>query len=257
MQLVFVALWRRTALQIADIAFIVGNNQCPFKLAGVSGVDAKIGGKFHRAANALGNINKRTVGKNCRIQAGKKIVGIGNNAAEVFFDQLRMFFDSLGNRTENNPLFGQPRPVGRGDRNAVKNGVHRNDPGQNFLLFERDSELFIGIQKLRINLVQTLGSIGLLFGGGIVKQILIIYLVIGKLGPSRFAHCLPKLKSLQPPFQQPAGFAFFLRDQADNFGIEPLGNRFRLNVGYKTIFVLVAAFVNYLRFGSIHVPLPL
>lgn len=41
MQLVFVALWRRTALQIADIAFIVGNNQCPFKLAGVSGVDAK------------------------------------------------------------------------------------------------------------------------------------------------------------------------------------------------------------------------
>src|SRR5581483_512024 len=43
MQLVLVANRRRAALEIADVCALIGDDQCPLKLAGLGGIDAEIG----------------------------------------------------------------------------------------------------------------------------------------------------------------------------------------------------------------------
>src|SRR3546814_21173812 len=52
-ELVLVAHRRGAALQVGDVAALVGDDQRPLELAGILGVDPVIGGKLHRAAHAL------------------------------------------------------------------------------------------------------------------------------------------------------------------------------------------------------------
>src|ERR1700739_4384832 len=52
MQLVFIALGCRAALEIGDITSSVGDNQRALELARVSLIDTEISGKLRRATNA-------------------------------------------------------------------------------------------------------------------------------------------------------------------------------------------------------------
>ena len=177
MQLVFVPLGRGAAFQIGNVAAFVGNDQRALELAGVFGIDAKIGGKFHRTAHAFRNVDERTVGKHRRVETGKKVVGIGHHRTEIFLHQLRMLFDRFGNRAEDNALFRQPGPVGGGHRHAVEHRVDRDHAGQRFLLFQGNAELVVSFQQLFVDFVQAFRR-GFALGRRIVIQILIINLVI-------------------------------------------------------------------------------
>ena len=55
----------------ADV--IIRNNQCTFKLTGISRIDTEIGGEFHRTTHSFRNIYKRSVTEHCRVQGCKKL----------------------------------------------------------------------------------------------------------------------------------------------------------------------------------------
>ena len=84
-QLIFVAHRCRAALKVTDVAAFVGDDERPFELTRVCGVNSEVGGKLHRTANAFRHINKRSVAEHGGIQRRKKIVAIRNDRAEIFF----------------------------------------------------------------------------------------------------------------------------------------------------------------------------
>src|SRR5690554_2743889 len=73
-QLVFVAHGRGTALEIAHIGALVGDDQRAFELSGVQFVDTEIGGQLHGAAYAFGYIDKGAIGEHRRVQCGVVVV---------------------------------------------------------------------------------------------------------------------------------------------------------------------------------------
>src|SRR3546814_1155164 len=93
MKLVLVALGGGAAFQIADIRALVVDDQGPLELAGVGGIDAEIGGKLHRAADAYGHIDEGAVGKDRAIQGREIIVGLGHDLAQPPLHQLGIFAD--------------------------------------------------------------------------------------------------------------------------------------------------------------------
>src|SRR5690606_34189731 len=68
MKLVLVTLRSGTTFQIRDVRSLFRDDQRAVELTGIALVDAEIGGKLHRATNALRNVHERTVGKDCGIQ---------------------------------------------------------------------------------------------------------------------------------------------------------------------------------------------
>ena len=77
-----------------------------------------------------------------------------------------MLFNRLGNRTENNACFFQLFLERRANGYGIEHRVHGNlaaldwhifcalDTGQDRLFFERDTQLFVCLQQLGIDLVQ-------------------------------------------------------------------------------------------------------
>ena len=76
MQLVLVAHRCRTTFQIGHIAPVVAHDESTFELSRIPRVDSEIGGKFHRATHAFGNIDKGAVTKHCGIQRREIVVTI-------------------------------------------------------------------------------------------------------------------------------------------------------------------------------------
>ena len=88
MQLRHITLRRGTALKVAHIRALIGNDQCAFKLACVLGIDPEVCGQLHRAAHAGRHINKRAVRKHSRVQRRVVIVRHRHNRAEILFHKL-------------------------------------------------------------------------------------------------------------------------------------------------------------------------
>ena len=88
--------------------------------------------KIAEAYDTLGDENKRAVTEDGGIEGGEKIIVQRHDAAEILFDQLRMFPHGLADRTEDHAVFGKLFFEGRGDGHAVKNSIDRN-VGQPFL----------------------------------------------------------------------------------------------------------------------------
>ncbi len=126
MQLVLVALGRGAAFEIGDVRALVGDDQRAFELAGLARIDAEIGGKLHRAAHALGDVDKSPVGKHRRIQRGEEIVVHRHDRAEIFPHQIGIVADRFGDRTENHARFVQLVLEGRGDRNGIEHRIDRD-----------------------------------------------------------------------------------------------------------------------------------
>ena len=173
MQLVFVALRRGTAFQVGDVSPLVGNDQRPFELAGVAGVDAEVGGQFHRAAHARRDVDEGTVGKHRRIQRRVVVVPIRHHRAQILAHQLGMLAHRLGERAEHDAQFGQLALVAGRHRHRIEHRVHRH-AGQDGLFRQRNTKLFVGTKQLRINFIQTFRAVGFLLGRGIVGKRLIV-----------------------------------------------------------------------------------
>ena len=95
MKLVLVPLRCGTALEIADIGFVVGDNQRALELACVLFVYSEISRQLHRAAHALGNVDEGSVGEDCRIQRREVIVTNRNHRAHVTLHKFGIVADRL------------------------------------------------------------------------------------------------------------------------------------------------------------------
>ena len=57
-ELILVAHGRRAAFEVGDVAIVVSHDEGTLKLSRACGIDAEVGGEFHGAADALGDIDK-------------------------------------------------------------------------------------------------------------------------------------------------------------------------------------------------------
>ena len=95
MKLVFVAHRSRAAFQIRHVGIVVGHNERTLELPRSGRIDSEISRQFHRAANAFGNIDKRTVGEYGRIKRGKKIVVAAHHRSQILPHQIGIVFHCL------------------------------------------------------------------------------------------------------------------------------------------------------------------
>ena len=126
MQLVFVALRRGAAFEIADIGALVGDDQGSLELAGVALVDAEIGRQFHRAAHAGRHVNERAVGEHCGVQGREEIVRSRHHGTEILLHQFGMLADRFRDRHEDHAGPLQFLLESGRDRNRIEHGVNRD-----------------------------------------------------------------------------------------------------------------------------------
>ena len=187
-------------------------------------VDAEIGRELHRAAHALRHVDKRAVGEHRRIQRGEEIVGHRHDRAEIFPHQLGIVADRFRDRAEDHARFGQLRLEGRRDRNGVEHRIDR-DAGQQLLLGQRNAELLVGLEQLRIDLIEALRALRLRLRRRVIIGVLIVDRRIMHARPFRLGHLLPALERVEPPFQHPFRLALLGRNEADRVFVQALSAR--------------------------------
>ena len=244
-ELVFIALRCGAAFEVGDIGTDFGDDQRAFKLPGVAGVDAEIGGEFHRAAHALGDVDEAAIGEDGGIQRGEVIVSRRDDAAEILADEVWMGLHRFTDRAENYPRFGQRFPEGGGNRHTVEHRIDSDrrafffrafNAGEDGAFAQRDAELFVGAQQFGVHLVQAFRA-GLLFRGGVVVQVLIVDWRVVDLGPVRFLGLQPGGVGFQPPVEQPLRLVLTGRDQPDDVFVQALGGHVHFDIGRKAPFI--------------------
>ncbi len=242
MQLVGVEFRRGTALQVGHVGALLRDNQRALELTRLLGVDAEIRRQIHRAPHALGDVTKRAVGEHRRIEGGVEIVAGRHHGPEIHLHKLRMVFDRLGKRTEDDADFGQFPLVRSGDRHAVKNDIH-GDPGKCLALVHRHAQLLKSAQQLRIHFVH--GRELLWLRRGEIADVLEVDLRVRDVRPGGFPHRQPVAVRLQPELEQPFRFAFLRRNQAYDVLAQSLRHDIRLDVGNEPVLVgLIDQFLN-------------
>ena len=126
MQLVFIAHRRGAAFQIGNVRPRISDDQRAFELSRAFGIDAEIGGKLHRAAHALRDVDKAAIGEDSAIQSSEEIIALRHDGAQIFLHQFGMRLHRLTDRAEDDAIFFQPILEGGGNRNAIEHRIHRN-----------------------------------------------------------------------------------------------------------------------------------
>src|SRR5262245_28034231 len=257
-ELVLVAHGRGAALEIAHIGAFVGDDERALELAGVALVDAEIGRQLHRAAHAGRYVDEGAVGEHRRVERGEEIVGDRYHGAEILLDQIGVLLQRLGDRAEDHAGLGELRLEGGGDRHRVEDRIDRHaavaaaaaavlalvltpalgllDAEQRLALAQRDAELLVGLEDLRIDLVERLRP---LLGRGVVMDVLIIDRGVGHARPAGLAHGEPAPIGVEPPGEHPFGLVLLRRDEADDVFVEALGGLLGLDDGFESVLVLV------------------
>ena len=235
-ELVFVAHRGGATFEIAHEGTFVRDDERALELAGVRGLDAEVGGQLHRAADALGDVAEGTVGEDGGVQGGVEVVRVRHDGAEIFLDEVGVMRDGLGERTEDDALLGQLSLEGRGDRNAVHDGVHGH-AGETLLLVERDAELVEGLAQLGVHLIERVERL-LLLGRGVVADGLVIRLRVSHVRPLRLGECLPVAKSFQPPLGKPRRLVLLGGDETDGVFAQARRDGVGLDVRDKAVFVV-------------------
>ena len=234
MELVLVAHRRGAAFEIADVAALFGDDQGALELAGILGVDPEIGRQFHRAADALGDVDEGAVGEDRGVEAGEQIVALRNDRAEVFLDEVGIFLDRFADRQEDHPGAQQFLAEGGRDADAVEHRIDRDfarafDPGEHLLLLDRDAEFLIDAQDFGIDLVER-SKLWLRLGRGVIISVLIIDRRNVELGPVDLLHLQPRGISLEPPVEHPLRLVLLGGDEADGVFGQALGREVGLDV---------------------------
>ena len=148
------------------------------------------------------------------------------------------FFSSslkvVATETESNTASTATRP----DANSPAAVAVLADAGENLLLLQRNAEPRIGLQDLRIDLVEA-GQSGVALRRGVVVEILVVDLRIVHARPGRLLHAEPAAIGLQPPLGHPFRLVLLRRDEADDVLVQPLRREVGLDVGREAVFVLV------------------
>ena len=188
-QLVLVARGCSAAFEIAHIRAFVGDQQRALELAGLGLVDAEIGRKLHRAANALGDVAERAVGEDRRVQRRIEVVRHRHDRAEVLLDQIGVLADRFRDRAEDDAHLVELGAERRRDRHRVDHRVHgdarlRLDASQQLALLQRHAQLLVHFEQRRIDLIERLRPVGAL-GRRVIVHVLEVDLGVVHLRPDR------------------------------------------------------------------------
>src|SRR5207237_8659084 len=112
------------------------------------------------------------------------------------------------------------------------------DTREHLLLAQRNAELFVGPEDLRINLVKRLRAV-LLFRRRVVIEFLVIDRAVLDPRPGGLAHGLPAAKRLTPPRQHPFRLVLLGRDEMDGVFAEPLRGPIGFDIGNEPVLVLM------------------
>ena len=147
-----------------------------------------------------------------------------------------MLLHSLRERAEDNAGLRELFLEGRGDRDAVENGVngHAGQPGA---LVQRDTELVIGFQQLRIDFVEALGAVFIRFGRRVVRDFLEVDGRVVHMRPFRLLHIEPLAIGAQPPFEHELGFILARRYGANDVLVEAGRQALGFDIGDETVLV--------------------
>ena len=241
MQLVLVAARGRTAFEVAHVSPFVGHDQRTFELSRPSRIDTEIGRQFHRTADTPGDVAERTVGEDRGIERRIEIVGIGDDAAQVFLHQVGEVAQRLGDRTEDDALFGQHLLERRLDRHRVHHGVDRH-ARQRHLLFEGDAQFVERAFELRVDLVHRI-EFFLRLGGGVIDDVLKIYFGNRQVRPRRGFQRQPVAVSRHAPLGHPRGLAFLGGDQTYHLLVQTLTDGFGLDVRGEAVLVFLLSYI--------------
>jgi len=147
----------------------------------------------------------------------------------------------LGKRAEDDSHLCQLALESRRYRNAVENGIDGH-AGKLFLLLQRNTELLIHFEQLRIHFFETLGPIVFRLGRRIVADRLIIDGRIMNVGPLglrlRFLQFRPVAIRFEPPIEHELGLLLFRRNQTNDVFIQTGRYGIRLDVGDEAVLVL-------------------
>ena len=155
MQLVLVALRRRAAFEVADLAASLGDDQRAFELAGVARVDAEVRRQLHRTAHALGDVDERAVGEHRRVQCGIEVVAGRHDAAEIALDQFGVVLHRVREGTEDHTDGGELLAEGGSHRDRVEDRVDGH-ARQARAFVQRHVELLVGLEQLGVDVGQAL-----------------------------------------------------------------------------------------------------
>ena len=151
----------------------------------------------------------------------------------------------LRNGAENHAGFRQFLAEGGRYGNGVKYRVYRH-ARKHLLLVERNAQLLVGGQQLRIYLVEALRAIFHVLGRGVIRHLIEVDRRIVHMGPLGLGHGQPIAVSAQAPFQQPFRLALLLGDKANYVFIEARRQRVGFDIRHETRGVfLVDATVDY------------
>ncbi len=173
MELVGLSEWRSATFEIRDVCTFVGDYQRAFELTGIGGVDAEVGHQLDRATNSRRDVRKRTVAEDGRIQAGEEIVGVRHNRTQVLLYKIRVIFDRLAERTEDDAEFAELLLEGGRNRYRIEHCIDRY-PGQLRPFLERNAELLESSQHFRVDIVEALGRFGNRLRRGVVVDVLVV-----------------------------------------------------------------------------------
>ena len=252
-ELVLVAHRGGAPFQVAHVAPLVGDHERAFELSGLGRVDPEIRGQFHRTAHAPGDVAERPVAEHGGIERGEEVVGIRHDGAEIPLDQVRTLAHRLGERAEDDALLGELVLERGGDGDAVEDRVDR-DARQRGALLERDSQLLVRLEELRIDLVETLRAVVLRLRGGVVRDPVVVDRRVGDVRPTGLRHGEPVAVRLQAPFDEEFGLALLARDEPDDILVEAGGHGVGLEIGDESVPVLAPNQGVDFGVGGLHAP---
>ena len=121
---------------------------------------------------------------------------------------------------------------------TLSNTASTATPARTAPLLERDAELLVRLEELRVHLVEALRGVFLRLGGGVVGDRLVVDGGDGEARPVRFAHLAPASIGIEAPLEHECGLALDLRHPRDHLLVEPRGQGLGFDVGHEPLFVL-------------------
>ncbi len=242
MQLIFVAHRRGATLEIGNVSAAIRDDQRALELPRLLLVDAEVGGQLHRAAHAFGHVDERAVREHGRVERRVVVVRLRHDGAHVLLHEFGVLAHRFRDRAEDHAGLLEFVLEGGDDRDAVEHGIDGHarplDARQHLALAQRDAELLVGPEQLRIDLVEALRAFRR-FRRGVVVEILEIDLGVAHAGPGGLFHGLPARQGFEAPREHPLGLPLLGRDEAHDVGVEAFGRLYRLDVGLEAVLVLV------------------
>ena len=142
---------------------------------------------------------------------------------------------------EDDPVARELFTEGGRDRDAVEDSVDRHlpwlDPREDLSLMERNPQLLVGLEELRIDLIEALRPV--FFGGREVVDVLKVNRRIRDRSPVWLRHRKPEPIGLEAPLEEPRWLFFFGGDKANDLFAQALGRELALDLSDEAVLILL------------------